>query len=136
MILLRLFDFLLNDLQFLFDTLIVGVILWENLIHFLTVSMLLCWFDSFGIFSFNGLNTVVVIFQCCNHLTDWFDILYELVINSLIVLFCLLLVRILIIKILIRHGLCWDIKILNLLSRIPFWVRVVYRSFYSDVFNI
>lgn len=136
MILLRLFDLLLNDLQFLFDTLIVGVILWENLIHFLAVSMLLCWFDSFGIFSFNGLYSVVVIFQCCNHLTDWFDILYELIINSLIVLFCLLLVRILIIKILIRHGLCWDIKILNLLSRIPFWVPVVYRSFHSDVFNI
>ena len=99
-----------------FDALMVGVVLGEYFVYFLTVGVLLCGLNGFGVLGLDILYSVVVIFECGDHFSDRFDILNKLVINTLILLlFNIVLIRVgLLIEVLIGHGLICHIKVLKI----------------------
>ena len=93
----------------------IRVIFSENLIHLLAVGMFLCGFDGFGIFSLDGLNSVIVVLEGCNHLPNRLDVLNKLIVDSLLFLLIgLLFILVLIIEVLVRHRLAGNVKILTL----------------------
>jgi hypothetical protein len=105
--------------EFVFDTLMVGVVLGEYFVHFLTVGVLLCRLDGFSVLGLDSLDSVVVIFEGDDHFSDRFYILNKLLIDTLILLLLnIVFIRVgLLIEILIGHGLIGHVKVLKISSK-------------------
>jgi hypothetical protein len=109
---------------------VVGVVLCENGVHFLAVSMLLCGLDGFGVFGLDGLYAIVVVFECSDHFSNRLDILNKLIINAFILLLIdIVLVRIgLLVEFLVGHGLVGHVKVLGMRVGLLFLARAGGRS--------
>ena len=130
--LLCLLDLFLDQMEFFLNFLMILSVSSQDLIHFLTIGMLLGWLDGLGVFGLYGLDAIVVVFECCDHLPNGLDVLYKLIVNAFILLLTgVLFVGVAVVEFVVGHGLVGDVEVLDWLIEIPFWVRVACRSLFK-----